>query len=83
MIGTSLELAALAQVPDWVNARINGKPASDVIADSTEWFENSFTPKARTRHLWRGQLPYGELQPVRVASLDSGAELHSLPGLEH
>ena len=36
------------QVPDWVNARINGQPARDLIND-TEWFENEFTPKVATR----------------------------------
>jgi len=38
----------LPQVPDWVNATIDGKPASDVIKDE-EWFRNSFTPVVATR----------------------------------
>jgi malate dehydrogenase (NADP+) len=35
-------------VPDWVNARIKGKAASEVIDDNS-WFENDFTPKVATR----------------------------------
>lgn len=38
-------------MPDWVNARINGKKATDVITgkDATNYFENEFTPKVATR----------------------------------
>ena len=36
------------QVPDWYNARINGRPAADTI-DDTNWFENEFTPTVATR----------------------------------
>jgi malate dehydrogenase (NADP+) len=36
------------QVPDWVNARVAGRPASDVIDDTT-WFEDEFTPRVATR----------------------------------
>jgi len=36
------------QVPDFVNARINGKSASDVIGDQA-WLENEFTPAIQTR----------------------------------
>eukprot|EP00892_Ulva_mutabilis_P001816 jgi/Ulvmu1/11635/UM008_0039.1 len=36
------------QVPDWVNATIDGKPASEVINDE-EWFRNEFTPVVATR----------------------------------
>jgi lactate/malate dehydrogenase, alpha/beta C-terminal domain len=39
---------AWLQVPDWVNARINGRHASEVINDR-EWFENEFTPTVATR----------------------------------
>lgn len=35
-------------MPDWVNARINGQPASEVINDG-KWFEDEFTPKVATR----------------------------------
>lgn len=41
-------MARGVQVPDWVNARINGKPAEDVI-DDQPWFEDDFTPKVATR----------------------------------
>jgi malate dehydrogenase (NADP+) len=39
------------QVPDWVNARINGKKATEVItgSDALNYFENEFTPKVATR----------------------------------
>jgi len=36
------------QVPDFVNAKINGEKATDVIADK-EWLENDFTPAIQTR----------------------------------
>ena len=36
------------QVPDFVNARIDGKAASDVIGDQA-WLENEFTPAIQTR----------------------------------
>jgi malate/lactate dehydrogenase len=35
-------------VPDFVNARIGGSPAEDVIADE-DWFKSEFTPKVATR----------------------------------
>lgn len=38
----------LPQVPDFVNAKVNGEPALDVIGDR-EWFENEFTPRVATR----------------------------------
>ena len=40
---------ARVQVPDWVNARINGQSAGDVIKDSQDWFEGEFTSKVSTR----------------------------------
>jgi len=36
------------QVPDFVNAKINGDMATEVIND-TEWLENDFTPAIQTR----------------------------------
>lgn len=36
------------QVPDWVNARIAGSPATELIKDDT-WFTEEFTPKVATR----------------------------------
>ncbi len=36
------------QVPDFVNARIGGVPAMDLIND-TKWFREEFTPKVATR----------------------------------
>lgn len=36
------------QVPDFLNARIGGKPAMNVIKDM-EWFKNEFTPKVAQR----------------------------------
>jgi malate dehydrogenase (NADP+) len=36
------------QVPDFVNARINGRPAIDVIGDM-KWFREDFTPTVATR----------------------------------
>lgn len=36
------------QVPDFVNARIDQKPAIDVIGDMN-WFREEFTPKVATR----------------------------------
>jgi len=36
------------QVPDFVNAKINGEKATNVIADK-EWLENDFTPAIQTR----------------------------------
>ena len=36
------------QVPDFVNARINNMPATDVISDR-QWLEEEFTPKVATR----------------------------------
>lgn len=36
------------QVPDFVNAKIGGKPAREVINDET-WFREEFTPKVATR----------------------------------
>lgn len=36
------------QVPDWVNARISGQPATEVIADE-QWFKEQFTPIVATR----------------------------------
>jgi malate dehydrogenase (NADP+) len=36
------------QVPDFVNARIGGMPAMDVI-DDTKWFREEFTPTVATR----------------------------------
>jgi malate dehydrogenase (NADP+) len=36
------------QVPDFLNARINGKPAIDVITDH-KWLEEEFTPRVQTR----------------------------------
>lgn len=36
------------QVPDWVNTKINGTPASELINDDT-WFKEEFTPKVATR----------------------------------
>lgn len=36
------------QVPDFVNAKINGDKATEVIND-TEWLENDFTPAIQTR----------------------------------
>lgn len=36
------------QVPDFVNARIGGKPAEDVIGDR-QWLEDEFVPKVATR----------------------------------
>jgi malate dehydrogenase (NADP+) len=35
-------------VPDFVNARIGGVPAMDLI-DDTKWFREEFTPKVATR----------------------------------
>lgn len=40
------------QVPDFVNARINGAPATEVIGDA-DWLKNEFTPIIQTR----GSLP--------------------------
>lgn len=39
------------QVPDWVNARINGKKATEVITgpEANNYFENEFTPTVATR----------------------------------
>ncbi len=34
------------QVPDFINARIGGIPAPDVIRDM-KWFREEFTPKVR------------------------------------
>ena len=36
------------QVPDFVNAKIGGKPAAEVIADQA-WLEEEFTPAIQTR----------------------------------
>jgi len=36
------------QVPDFVNARINGAPATEVIGDA-DWLKNEFTPIIQTR----------------------------------
>lgn len=36
------------QVPDFVNAKINGKPAAEVIDDQA-WLENEMTPMIQTR----------------------------------
>jgi malate dehydrogenase len=36
------------QYPDFTNARVNGKPATDVIADRT-WLENTFLPQCQNR----------------------------------
>ena len=36
------------QVPDFVNAKIDGKPATDVIGDQA-WLEEDFTPAIQTR----------------------------------
>ena len=36
------------QVPDFVNAKIDGKPAADVINDR-QWLETEFTPAIQTR----------------------------------
>ena len=36
------------QVPDFVNAKIDGKPAADVINDQ-QWLETEFTPAIQTR----------------------------------
>jgi malate dehydrogenase (NADP+) len=36
------------QVPDYVNAKISGKPAAEVIND-IEWLQTTFTPKIATR----------------------------------
>jgi malate dehydrogenase (NADP+) len=36
------------QVPDFVNAKIDGSKATDIIADS-EWLEKDFTPAIQTR----------------------------------
>jgi malate dehydrogenase (NADP+) len=51
MHATGCRQRGAMQVPDWVNARINGKPAKDVINDdnSDDWFRNEFTPKVATR----------------------------------
>lgn len=40
--------APTLQVPDWVNATIDGKAASAVIGDE-DWFRNEFTPVVATR----------------------------------
>lgn len=37
-----------AQVPDFLNARIAGEPAMDVIGDDT-WFREDFTPTVANR----------------------------------
>jgi malate dehydrogenase len=36
------------QFPDFTNAKINGKPATEVVTDRT-WLENSFVPGCQTR----------------------------------
>lgn len=36
------------QYPDFTNARIQGKPATDVISDRS-WLENTFVPQCQTR----------------------------------
>ena len=36
------------QFPDFTNAKINGKPATEVIADRT-WLEGAFVPQCQTR----------------------------------
>lgn len=36
------------QVPDFLNARINGRPVKEVITDQ-QWLENEFTPRVQTR----------------------------------
>jgi len=36
------------QVPDFLNAKINGKPATEVITDR-KWLEEEFTPRVQTR----------------------------------
>ena len=36
------------QVPDYINARIGGMPATDVIGDM-KWFREEFTPKVAQR----------------------------------
>eukprot|EP00240_Pyramimonas_obovata_P001966 CAMPEP_0118925984 /NCGR_PEP_ID=MMETSP1169-20130426/3777_1 /TAXON_ID=36882 /ORGANISM="Pyramimonas obovata, Strain CCMP722" /LENGTH=441 /DNA_ID=CAMNT_0006867437 /DNA_START=63 /DNA_END=1388 /DNA_ORIENTATION=- len=36
------------QVPDFVNAKINGAPAEEIIGDQ-KWLENEFTPTIQTR----------------------------------
>lgn len=41
------------QVPDFVNARIGGLPAPDVIRDM-KWFREEFTPKVRRDRQWCG-----------------------------
>src|SRR5262249_56192367 len=36
------------QYPDFTNARIRGRPATEVITDRT-WLENTFVPQVQTR----------------------------------
>lgn len=40
------EFHAIAQVPDFLNARINGLPVKEVITDH-KWLEEEFTEKVQ------------------------------------